>query len=85
LQQALVAAIDPILQNVRMKQGIIDYRIKIDETTNTPDIVDRNILYGKIAIKPARSIEWVILDFVLTPTGGNFDEILGGVELNLNQ
>lgn len=84
LQQALVAAIDPILMNVRMRQGIIDYRIKIDEQTNTPDIVDRNILYGKIAIKPARSIEWVILDFILTPTGGNFDEVLQGAELNLN-
>ena len=60
------------LRNVRGRLGITDYRFVLDETTTTADLVDRNILYAKVLVKPARSIEYIALDFVITRTGAAF-------------
>ena len=46
----------------------------LDETTTTPDLVDRNILYAKIFIKPARAIEFIAVDFILTDSGAAFED-----------
>jgi hypothetical protein len=46
----------------------------LDETTTTPDLVDRNILYAKIYIKPARAIEFIAVDFILTDSGAAFED-----------
>jgi hypothetical protein len=46
----------------------------LDETTTTPDLVDQNILYAKIMIKPARAIEFIAIDFVVANTGASFDD-----------
>ena len=46
----------------------------LDETTTTPDLIDQNILYAKIMVKPARAIEYIAIDFVVASTGASFDD-----------
>ena len=62
------------LSSVKSSLGITDYKIILDDTTTTPDLIDRNILYAKIFLKPARSIEFIAIDFVITRTGASFDD-----------
>ena len=60
--------VEPFLANVKTQFGISDYRLILDETTTTPDLVDQNILYAKIMVKPARAIEYIAIDFVVAST-----------------
>ena len=62
----------PFLRSVQARLGLEDYRVVLDETTTTPDLVDRNIMYAKIFLKPARAIEFIALDFTITNTGASF-------------
>ncbi len=64
----------PFLEEVQSGLGLTDFRVILDETTTTPDLIDRNILYAKIFLKPARSIEFIALDFVITKSGASFDD-----------
>jgi hypothetical protein len=57
------------LSAIQAEFGLEDYRVVLDSSTTTPDLVDRNILYAKIFIKPARSIEFIAVDFVITRSG----------------
>jgi len=66
--------ISPLLANVKVGAGITDYRLILDESTTTPDLIDQNILYAKILIKPARAIEYIAIDFVIMSTGASFDD-----------
>ncbi len=66
--------IEPFLANVKVQFGITDYRLILDDTTTTPDLVDQNIMYAKIMVKPARAIEFIAIDFVITSTGASFDD-----------
>ena len=66
--------IEPFLANVKVSFGITEFRLILDESTTTPDLVDQNILYAKIMIKPARSIEYIAIDFVIASTGASFDD-----------
>lgn len=66
------AQVNPILSNVKARYGLADYKLILDETTTTPDLVDRNIMYAKIFIKPARAIEYIVVDFVITKSGADF-------------
>jgi hypothetical protein len=68
------AAANPFLTDVKARFGLTDFRVVLDSSTTTPDLVDRNILYAKIFLKPARSIEFIALDFVITRTGASFDD-----------
>jgi hypothetical protein len=68
------ALIEPLLMNTKTGFGITDYRLILDETTSTPDLIDQNILYAKIMIKPARAIEYIAIDFVIMNTGASFDD-----------
>lgn len=63
---------EPILSEVRSQFGITEYKLILDETTTTPDLQDRNIMYAKIYIKPARAIEFIAIDFVITQSGVEF-------------
>ena len=63
---------EPILSNVKSRFGLTDYRLILDGTTTTPDLIDRNIMYAKIFLKPARAIEYIAIDFVITRTGAEF-------------
>jgi hypothetical protein len=66
--------IEPFLANVKVDFGITDYRLILDESTTTPDLIDQNILYAKIMVKPARAIEYIAIDFVIMSTGASFDD-----------
>ena len=69
-----VNKVDPFLASVQTRLGLTDYKIVLDDTTTTADLVDRNILYAKIFLKPARAIEYIAIDFVITRTGASFDD-----------
>ena len=64
--------VKPFLASVQSRFGLSDYRVILDNTTTTPDLVDRNIMYAKIMLKPTRAIEFIALDFVITNTGASF-------------
>jgi hypothetical protein len=65
---------EPFLASVQAGLGLTDYRIILDETTTTPDLIDRNIMYAKIFLKPARAIEFIAIDFVITDSGASFED-----------
>ena len=64
--------VSPILSSVKARYGLSDYKLILDDTTTTADLIDRNIMYAKIYIKPARAIEYIVVDFVITKTGADF-------------
>ena len=68
------ALVDPFLASVKARFGITEYRLVLDESTTTPDLIDQNVLYAKILLKPARSIEFIAIDFVIANTGASFDD-----------
>ena len=63
---------EPFLASVRSRYGLTDFRVVLDNTTTTDDLIDRNILYAKIFLKPARAIEYIALDFTIMRTGASF-------------
>ena len=63
---------EPILSDVKSKFGLTDYRLVLDSSTTTADLIDRNIMYAKVFLKPARAIEYIAIDFVITRTGADF-------------
>jgi hypothetical protein len=68
------AQVNPFLANVKTNFGLSDYRVILDETTTTPSMVDENILYAKIFLKPTRAIEFIAIDFNITRTGASFND-----------
>tara|TARA_R110002096_G_scaffold316423_5_gene510911 strand:+ start:146 stop:706 length:561 start_codon:yes stop_codon:yes gene_type:complete len=68
------ALVEPFLANTKARFGISEYRLILDESTTTPDLIDQNILYAKIMVKPARAIEFIAIDFVIASTGASFDD-----------
>jgi hypothetical protein len=67
-----LATVNPYLESVVQRQGLYAYRVVMDDTNNTPDTIDRNQLVGQIFIQPAKTIEFVVLDFTIEPTGATF-------------
>lgn len=65
---------DALLASVQARLGLTDYKIVLDSSTTTPELVDRNVMYAKIFLKPARAIEFIALDFVITNTGAGFED-----------
>jgi hypothetical protein len=63
---------DAVLADVQSKLGITEYKLVLDESTTTADLIDRNVMYAKIFIKPARAIEFIVVDFVVTRSGVEF-------------
>jgi phage tail sheath protein FI len=66
--------VEPLLADVKARFGLTDWKLVLDETTTTPDLIDRNILYAKIFLKPARAIEFIAIDFNITRTGASFTD-----------
>ena len=64
----------PFLQGVKARLGLEDFKVVLDTTTTTPDLVDRNVMYAKIFLKPTRAIEFIAVDFVITNTGASFED-----------
>ena len=72
-----VSIVEPYLRDVRGRRGITDYRVVCDESNNTAEIIDKNEFVGDIYIKPARSVNFIQLNFVAVRTGVSFEEIVG--------
>jgi len=73
-RQRFLNIVSPYLETVKSRQGLFAYRVVMDETNNTPDVIDRNQMYGQIYIQPAKAAEFIILDFNILPTGATFDQ-----------
>ena len=69
-----LSIVNPYLESVQQRQGLFAFRVIMDESNNTPDIIDRNILKGEIFIQPAKTAEFIVLDFNVLPTGAAFPE-----------
>lgn len=67
-----LSVVTPFMDSVVQRQGLFTYRIIMDETNNTNDVIDRNQLVGQIFIQPARTAEFIVLDFTIEPTGATF-------------
>jgi len=72
-RQKFINIVNPYLTTVQQRQGLYAFRVVMDETNNTPDVIDRNILYGQIYIQPAKAAEFIVIDFNILPTGATFD------------
>ena len=62
----------PVLESVKAEFGIEEFRLILDESTTTPDLIDRNIIYAKLLVKPTRAVEFFAIDFVVTNSGASF-------------
>ena len=67
-----LAQVNPYLESVVQRQGLYAYRVVMDDSNNTPDIIDRNQLIGQIFIQPAKTVEFIVLDFTIERTGATF-------------
>ena len=66
--------VNPFLESVQANSGLSAFKVVMDESNNTPDVVDRNQLVGQIFLQPTRTAEFIVLDFVIQPTGAAFPE-----------
>ena len=71
-RNAFLAKVTPYLEGVQQKQGLFAFQVKMDDSNNGPDVIDRNQLVGEIFIQPTRTAEFISLDFILLPTGAEF-------------
>jgi phage tail sheath protein FI len=69
-----LARVNPLLRSVKSRFGLQEYRVVLDTSTTTPELIDRNIMYAKVFLKPTRAIEFIALDFIITRTGASFDD-----------
>ncbi len=72
-----VEIVEPFLREVQGRRGITDFLVVCDETNNTGEVIDRNEFVAEIFVKPARSINFITLQFVATRTGVSFEEVAG--------
>jgi len=68
------SASQAFLTDVKSGFGLTEFKVVLDSTTTTPDLIDRNALYAKIFLKPARAIEFIAIDFIITRTGASFED-----------
>lgn len=64
--------VNPYLESVQQRQGLYAFKVVMDDTNNTPDVIDRNELIGQIYLQPTKTAEFIILDFNVLPTGATF-------------
>ena len=69
-----LSIVNPFLESVQSNSGLSAFRVVMDDSNNTPDVVDRNQLVGQIFIQPTRTAEFIVLDFVVQSTGASFPE-----------
>jgi hypothetical protein len=65
--------VNPYLESIQQRQGLYAFRVVMDETNNTPDVVDRNIMKGAIFLQPTKTAEFIQIDFNILPTGAAFN------------
>jgi hypothetical protein len=66
--------VNPYLESVQQRQGLYAFKVVMDESNNTPDVIDRNEMVGQIFLQPAKTAEFIIIDFNILPTGAAFPE-----------
>jgi hypothetical protein len=74
-RQRFLNIVNPYLAGIQQRSGLTSFKVVMDDTNNTPDLIDRNILVGAIYLKPTRTAEFIKLDFNILPTGATFDTI----------
>ena len=74
LRNQFLNVVNPYMEQVQANQGLNAFRVVMDDSNNTPETIDRNQLIGQIFIQPARTAEFIVLDFVVQPTGAAFPE-----------
>jgi len=74
LRNRFLNIVNPYLEQVQQNSGLSAFRVVMDDSNNTPDVVDRNQLVGQIFVQPTRTAEFIVLDFVVQPTGATFPE-----------
>jgi hypothetical protein len=67
-----INTVQPYLEGVQQRQGLYAFRVVMDETNNTPDVIDRNVLAGQIFLQPTKTAEFIVIDFNILPTGASF-------------
>jgi len=73
-RNAFLSQVTPYLESVQQRQGLYAFKVVMDETNNTPDVIDRNQLVGQIYLQPTRTAEFILLDFNILPTGATFGQ-----------
>jgi len=68
---------NPLLDSIRRERGLQEFRVKMDDSNNSPESKDRNELYGEIFLKPTRAVEFIGITFTITPSGASFDDVQG--------
>ena len=71
-RNTFLAQVNPYLESVQQRQGLYAFKVVMDTTNNTPDVIDRNQLVGQIYIQPTKTAEFIYIDFNITPTGATF-------------
>ena len=74
LRNRFLNIVNPFLEQVQSQSGLTAFRVVMDESNNTPDVIDRNQLVGQLFLQPTRTAEFIVLDFVVQPTGAAFPE-----------
>jgi phage tail sheath protein FI len=64
--------VNPYLESIQQRQGLYSFKVVMDESNNTPDVIDRNIMYGQIFLQPTKTAEFIVIDFNVLPTGAAF-------------
>jgi hypothetical protein len=62
------------MEAVQQKQGLYAFKVVMDESNNTADLIDRNIMKGEIYLQPAKAAEFIVVDFNIMPTGATFED-----------
>ena len=71
-RNSFLAQVNPYLTSVQQRQGLYAFKVIMDDSNNTPDVIDRNELIGQIYLQPTKTAEFIYLDFNITPTGATF-------------
>jgi uncharacterized protein len=71
-RNSFLAQVNPYMESVQQRQGVYAFKVVMDSTNNTPDVIDRNQMVGQIFLQPTRTAEFIILDFNVLPTGAEF-------------
>ena len=69
-----LSIVNPYLESIQQRNGLYAFKVVMDDTNNTPDVIDRNIMVGEIYLQPTKTAEFIVLDFNILPTGAAFPE-----------
>ena len=71
-RQRFLNIVNPYLESIQQRNGLYAFKVKMDDTNNTPEMIDRNMLIGEIWLQPTKTAEFIVIDFNVLPTGATF-------------